>query len=111
MSFIPSSSCNCASILACSAIMRGTYVDVEGALRVGEQRKKNRRICVRYGWTDTDRERIDGRHSEDLSISVMEVSEFPDGQLFDGRCFGLRRYPEARYGSNLSGSHWGGRVT
>lgn len=63
------------------------------------------------GRTRTETERIDGRRSEDLSVSVMEVSEFSDGQLFDGRYFGLRRYSEARHGSDLSGSHRGGGVT
>jgi hypothetical protein len=53
----------------------------------------------------------DGRHGENLSISVVEVPEFPDGQLFDGRRLGLWRYPEARYGRNLSGSYRGGRTS
>jgi hypothetical protein len=93
--------------------MRGTYVDVEGALR--DRTKEEEKIGVYAsdvgGRTRTETERIDGRRSEDLSVSVMEVSEFSDGQLFDGRYFGLRRYSEARYGSDLSGSHWGGGVT
>lgn len=55
---------------------------------------------------------VDGRSGEDLGISVMEIPEFPDGQLFDGRTFGLRRYPEARYGSTLLfGSYGGGWTT
>jgi hypothetical protein len=41
----------------------------------------------------------------------MEVPEFPDGQFFDGRTLGLRRYPEARHGCHLSGSYGGGRAT
>ena len=94
--------------------MRGTYVDVEGALRDREQKKK-KKIGVYAsdvdGRTRTETERIDGRRSEDLSVSVMEVSEFSDGQLFDGRYFGLRRYSEARHGCDLSGSHRGGGVT
>ena len=53
MSRIPSSSCSCASILACSAIMRGTYDDVEGALRNPE--KKSRDVCVRRGRPDTEK--------------------------------------------------------
>lgn len=53
---------------------------------------------------------VDGRRGEDLSVSVVEVPEFPDGQLFDGWRLGLRRYPEARYGSNLSGPNGRGKT-
>lgn len=56
-------------------------------------------------------ETVDERGSEDLGVSVMEVPEFPDGQFFDGRTLGLRRYPEARHGCHLSGSYGGGRAT
>jgi len=57
-------------------------------------------------------EMVDGRSGEDLGVSVMEISEFPWGQLFDGRTLGLRRYPEARYGSTLLfGSDAGGWAT
>lgn len=54
---------------------------------------------------------IDGRRGEDLGISVVEVPELPDGQLFDGRRLGLWRYPEARHGSHPSRSYWRGRGT
>jgi hypothetical protein len=53
----------------------------------------------------------DERLGENLGISVVEVPEFPDGQLFDGRRLGLRRYPEARYGRNPPGSYRGGRTS
>ena len=51
---------------------------------------------------------VDGRSGENLGVSVIEIPEFPGGQFFDGRTFGLRRYPEARQGSTLlSGSYRG----
>ena len=87
--------------------MRGTYVDVEGALR----RKKCVRLNISDNRTKKRKEYIDGRRGEDLGISVVEVPELPDGQLVDGRRLGLWRYPEARHGSNPSGSYWGGRGT
>jgi hypothetical protein len=114
MSFIPSSSNNLASILACSAMMRGTYVDVEGALRGPKKPKKLPKCCASdAGWTERGQrqKRINGRHGKDLCVSVIEISEFPDGQLFDGRRLGFRRCPEARYGSDLSGPYWGRGVT
>jgi hypothetical protein len=93
-------------------MMRGTYVDVEGALRRPKKKKKGNQRCVRQmqDGQDADRKqkRIDGRRGEDLCVSVIEVSEFPSGQLLDGRRLGLRRCPEAGYGSDLSGSYWGG---
>lgn len=58
--------------------------------------------------TRIETKRIDGRRGEDLCVSVIEISEFPGGQLLDGRRLRLRRCSEAGYGSNLSGSYWGG---
>ena len=63
------------------------------------------------GPTRTKKKRFDARSGKNLGVSVMEVPEFPDGQLFDGRRLGLRRYPEARYGSHLSRSYRGGGTT
>lgn len=63
------------------------------------------------GPTRKKTETVDGRGSEDLGVSVVEVPEFPDGQFFDGRTLGLRRYPEARHGCHLSGAYGGGRAT
>jgi len=56
---------------------------------------------------------VDGRSGEDLGVSVMEIPEFPDGQLFEGTTLWPRRWPEARYGpggnSNLLSGLYGGR--
>ena len=61
------------------------------------------------GLSWTKAEMIDGRCGEDIGVSFVEIPEFPDGQFFDGRTLGLRRYPEARYGSTLlPGSYRGG---
>src|SRR6266403_3774142 len=116
MSRIPSSPCSCASILACSAIMRGTYDDVDGALRKPRkkrERKENFKIYASdvEGLTWTRTETVYGRSGEDLGVSVIAIPEFPDGQLFDGRKLGLRRYPEARYGSILLSGPYGGGAT
>jgi hypothetical protein len=92
-------------------MMRGTYDDVEGALR--NQKRKKIKIyasdvkCL----TRTKRKRFDARCGENLGVSIMEVPEFPDGQLFDGRRLWLRRYPEARHGSHLSGPYGGRGAT
>ncbi len=60
----------------------------------------------------TKKEMVDGRSGEDIGVSSMEIPKFPDGQLFDGSTLGLRRYPEARYGSTfLPGSYGGGWAT
>ena len=65
-------------------------------------------ICVR-GDTD-EKMTVNGRRGEDLGISVVEVPEFPDSQLFDGGRLGLRRYPEARHWGNLSRPYGRGRT-
>jgi hypothetical protein len=90
--------------------MRGTYDDVEGALKNHPKKIKIYASDVE-GPTRTKTETVDGRSGEDLGVSVVEIPEFPDGQFFDGRTLGLRRYPEARHGSHLSGSYGGGGAT
>ncbi len=96
--------------------MRGTYDDVDGALRKPRkkrERKENFKIYASdvEGLTWTRTETVYGRSGEDLGVSVIAIPEFPDGQLFDGRKLGLRRYPEARYGSILLSGPYGGGAT
>jgi hypothetical protein len=116
ISCIPSSSSSCASILVCSAIIRGTYDDVDGALRKSRKKGKEKKKFEIYasdveGLTRTKTETVDGRSGEDFGVSVMEIPEFSDCQLFDAT-LGLWRYPEARYGSTLlSGPYGGGGAT
>src|SRR5882757_4687009 len=73
---------------------------------IKKYKNKSQDICVRLGRPDRDKN-SNKRSGEDLGVSVIEIPEFPDGQLFDGRSLGLWRYPEARYGSALllSGSY------